>query len=72
MPMIKKHSKRELQVHKVRVVTLDSPTSRMMTSSTDEMTVRMMDALNGMRLNMLATLDRKDYTTVGEGSSKGL
>lgn len=39
--------KRELQVRKVRVVALDLPTSWMMTSTTDEMTARMMDALNG-------------------------
>jgi DNA invertase Pin-like site-specific DNA recombinase len=54
--------KRELQVRRVRVVALDLPTSRMMTKVTDEMTARMIDALNGMMLDMLAAIARKDYT----------
>lgn len=54
--------KRELQVRKVRVVALDLPTSWMMTGATDEITARMMDALNGMMLDLLAAIARKDYT----------
>ena len=53
--------KSELQARKVRVVALDLPTSWMMATSTDEMTARMMDALNGMMLDMLAAIARKDY-----------
>jgi DNA invertase Pin-like site-specific DNA recombinase len=54
--------KAELQARKVRVVALDLPTSWMMATSTDEMTTRMMEALNAMMLDMLAAIARKDYT----------
>lgn len=53
--------KHELQVRKVRVVALDLPTSWMMTSATNEITARMMDALNSMMMDMLAAIARKDY-----------
>lgn len=53
--------KSDLQARKVRVVALDLPTSWMMATTTDEMTSRMMDALNGMMLDMLAAIARKDY-----------
>ena len=64
--------KRELQVRKVRVVALDLPTSWMMTSATDEMTARMMDALNGMMLDMLAAIARKDYTDRRRRQQQGI
>ncbi|WP_121319193.1 recombinase family protein [Paraburkholderia sp. RAU2J] len=53
--------KGELQSRRVRVVALDLPTSWMMTNTTDDMTGRMMDALNAMMLDMLAAIARKDY-----------
>jgi DNA invertase Pin-like site-specific DNA recombinase len=53
--------KSELQSRRVRVVALDLPTSWMMTSTTDDITSRMMDALNSMMLDMLAAIARKDY-----------
>lgn len=53
--------KTELQSRRVRVVALDLPTSWMMTTATDDITGRMMDALNSMMLDMLAAIARKDY-----------
>ena len=53
--------KTELQSRRVRVVALDLPTSWMMTSIKDDITSRMMDALNAMMLDMLAAIARKDY-----------
>lgn len=54
--------KAEIQRRKVRVVALDLPTSWMMATATDEMTSRMLEALNSMMLDMLAAIARKDYT----------
>ncbi len=52
----------ELAVRKVRVVALDLPTSwAMATSKVDDFTARMFDAINGMMLDMLAAVARKDY-----------
>jgi DNA invertase Pin-like site-specific DNA recombinase len=54
--------KAELTARRVRVVALDLPTSWMMaTTSTDEFTGRMFEAINGMLLDMLAAVARKDY-----------
>jgi len=64
--------KHELNTRKVRVVALDLPTSWMMTNSTDEMTSRMMDALNSMMLDMLAAIARKDYTDRRRRQQQGI
>lgn len=54
--------KSELAARRVRVVALDLPTSWMMANAnTDDFTVRMFDAINGMMLDMLAAIARKDY-----------
>jgi DNA invertase Pin-like site-specific DNA recombinase len=54
--------KTELSARKVRVVALDLPTSwTMVTGNGDEFTARMFDAINGMLLDMLAAVARKDY-----------
>lgn len=54
--------KGELTARRVRVVALDLPTSWMMaTTSTDDFTSRMFEAINGMLLDMLAAVARKDY-----------
>ena len=53
--------KAELQSRRIRVVALDLPTSWMLTTNTDDITGRMMDALNAMMLDMLAAIARKDY-----------
>jgi DNA invertase Pin-like site-specific DNA recombinase len=52
----------ELASRKVRVVALDLPTSWVMaTGKVDDFTARMFDAINGMMLDMLAAVARKDY-----------
>jgi DNA invertase Pin-like site-specific DNA recombinase len=54
--------KSDLTARRVRVVALDLPTSWMMaTKSGDEFTGRMFEAINGMLLDMLAAVARKDY-----------
>jgi DNA invertase Pin-like site-specific DNA recombinase len=54
--------KAELTARRVRVVALDLPTSWMMaTNNSDEFTGRMFEAINGMLLDMLAAVARKDY-----------
>jgi DNA invertase Pin-like site-specific DNA recombinase len=52
----------ELDARQIRVVALDLPTSFMMLASKgDEFTSRMFAAVNGMMLDMLAAVARKDY-----------
>lgn len=54
--------KAELAARHIRVVALDLPTSWMMaTAKADDFTARMFDAINGMMLDMLAAVARKDY-----------
>jgi DNA invertase Pin-like site-specific DNA recombinase len=54
--------KSELATRKVRVVALDLPTSWIMaTGKVDDFTGRMFEAINGMLLDMLAAIARKDY-----------
>jgi len=54
--------KAELTSRHVRVVSLDLPTSWLMAASAaDEFTLRMFEAINGMLLDMLAAVARKDY-----------
>lgn len=54
--------KAEIAARRLRVVALDLPTSWMMATSTaDEFTTRMFEAINGMMLDMLAAVARKDY-----------
>src|SRR6266566_8373165 len=54
--------KAELTTRRVRVVALDLPTSWIMaTNAGDEFTGRMFEAINGMLLDMLAAVARKDY-----------
>lgn len=59
---------------RVRVVALDLPTSWQMAAEGDGLTQRMLDALNAMMLDMLATIARKDYEDrrrrQGEGIAK--
>ena len=51
----------ELQARQIRVVALDLPTSWIMAKPDDAFTARMFEALNGMMLDMLAAIARKDY-----------
>jgi DNA invertase Pin-like site-specific DNA recombinase len=45
----------------LKVVSLDLPTSYQFMSQSDQFTERMLSALNGMMLDMLAAVARKDY-----------
>lgn len=56
----------------IRVVALDLPTSHMMIQNADDFTNRMMDALNGMMLDMLAAIARKDYTDRRRRQAQGI
>jgi len=51
----------ELDNRQIRVVALDLPTSWMLAAPTDEFTARMFAAVNGMMLDVLAAVARKDY-----------
>jgi DNA invertase Pin-like site-specific DNA recombinase len=51
----------ELEKREVRVVALDLPTSWMLATATDDFTSRMFAAVNGMMLDVLAAVARKDY-----------
>jgi DNA invertase Pin-like site-specific DNA recombinase len=52
----------ELKARQVRVVALDLPTSwTMATGKVDDFTARMFEAINGMLLDMLAAVARKDF-----------
>lgn len=64
--------KSELQARRVRVVALDLPTSWTITATTDEMTSRIMDAMNSMLLDMLAAIARKDYTDRRRRQAQGI
>jgi DNA invertase Pin-like site-specific DNA recombinase len=65
----------EIEARQVRVVALDLPTSWMLLGgSKDEFSGRMLSAINGMMLDMLAAIARKDYEDrrrrQAEGQSK--
>jgi DNA invertase Pin-like site-specific DNA recombinase len=64
--------KAELASRRVRVVALDLPTSWMMADKADEITSRMLEALNGMMLDMLAAIARKDYTDRRRRQQQGI
>lgn len=56
----------------IRVVALDLPTSHQLIQSGDEFTNRMLEALNGMMLDMLAAIARKDYTDRKRRQEQGI
>lgn len=56
----------------IRVVALDLPTSYMMLKPGDEFTDRMMQAINGMMLDMLAAISRKDYKDRRRRQAQGI
>lgn len=65
--------KNELAVRRVRVVALDLPTSWMMaTTKADDFTTRMFEAINGMMLDMLAAVARKDYEDRRRRQAQGI
>jgi DNA invertase Pin-like site-specific DNA recombinase len=56
-----KRLRAEMEQRQVRVVAMDLPTSWMLATSTDDFTGRMFAAVNGMMLDVLAAVARKDY-----------
>jgi DNA invertase Pin-like site-specific DNA recombinase len=64
--------KDQLQRKRVRVVALDLPTSWQMVNEGDELTRRMLEALNGMMLDMLAAIARKDYEDRRRRTAQGI
>lgn len=65
--------KGEIRQRRVRIVALDLPTSHgMVTASQDDFTARMLEALNGMLLDMLAAIARKDYDDRRRRQAQGI
>ncbi len=65
--------KTEIRTRRVRVVALDLPTSWMLADSNkDDIQSRMLDAINGMMLDMLAAIARKDYEDRRRRQAQGI
>lgn len=65
--------KAELAARRVRVVALDLPTSwTMADAEADSFTARMFEAINGMMLDMLAAVARKDYDDRRRRQAEGI
>jgi DNA invertase Pin-like site-specific DNA recombinase len=64
--------KAEIQTRRIRVVALDLPTSHQLATAGDDFTGRMLDALNGMMLDMLAAIARKDYEDRRRRAAQGI
>lgn len=64
--------KREIGARGVRIVALDLPTSWQSIATTDETTARILAAVNGMLLDMLAAIARKDYTDRRRRQAEGI
>jgi DNA invertase Pin-like site-specific DNA recombinase len=65
--------KDEIRKRRIRIVALDLPTSHVMaTAKEDDFTARMMEALNGMLLDMLAAIARKDYEDRRRRQAQGI
>jgi DNA invertase Pin-like site-specific DNA recombinase len=64
--------KAKLLEKRVRVVALDLPTSWQLVKAGDDLTQRMMEALNAMMLDMLAAIARKDYEDRRRRTAEGI
>jgi DNA invertase Pin-like site-specific DNA recombinase len=64
--------KAEIAAKRVRVVALDLPTSHQLAQAGDDFTSRMLDAINGMMLDMLAAIARKDYEDRRRRQAQGI
>lgn len=65
--------KAEIASKRVRVVALDLPTShQLIQAGGDEFSSRMLDAINGMMLDMLAAIARKDYEDRRRRQTQGI
>lgn len=64
--------KAEIAAKRVRVVALDLPTSYQLANAGDDFSSRMLDAINGMMLDMLAAIARKDYEDRRRRQAQGI
>lgn len=64
--------KAEIAAKRVRVVALDLPTSYQLAKAGDDFSSRMLDAINGMMLDMLAAIARKDYEDRRRRQAQGI
>jgi DNA invertase Pin-like site-specific DNA recombinase len=65
--------KEMIRARRIKVVALDLPTSwTMATASGDDIQSRMLDAINGMMLDMLAAIARKDYEDRRRRQAQGI
>lgn len=65
--------KAQIAAKRVRVVALDLPTSyQLMQPGGDDFTARMLDAINGMMMDMLAAIARKDYEDRRRRQAQGI
>lgn len=64
--------KNEIRNRKIRVVGIDLPTSHQLINAGDDFTGRMLEALNGMMLDMLAAIARKDYEDRRRRAAQGI
>lgn len=64
----------EIEAKGLRVVAVDLPTSHqgMKDTEGDEFTARMLDAINGMMLDMMAAIARKDYEDRRRRQAQGI
>ncbi|WP_439604120.1 recombinase family protein [Shinella sp.] len=63
----------EIRQRRVKVVALDLPTSwQLATANADDFTARMAEAINGMLLDMLAAIARKDYEDRRRRQAQGI
>lgn len=63
----------EIRQRQVKVVALDLPTSwQLATAQGDDFTARMAEAINGMLLDMLAAMARKDYEDRRRRQAQGI
>jgi DNA invertase Pin-like site-specific DNA recombinase len=65
--------KSEIAARRVRVVALDLPTSHSFAKAdTDAFTTRMLEAVNGMMMDVLAAVARKDYEDRRRRQAQGI
>lgn len=64
--------KATIATKRVRIVALDLPTSWQLVKDCDDLTRRMMEALNSMMLDMLAAIARKDYDDRRRRTAQGI
>jgi len=64
--------RRMIDAKGVRIVALDMPTSHMMLNKSDTFTAAMLTAINGMLLDMLAAIARKDYEDRRRRQAEGI